>query len=126
MDELIILIIRGIARMLGGPPPQKKSARSPAAGQTTTPPPLPPGVAALPPKVQAQVRAALAKKGRWRPAQAKPVAVIRPQPVAPPPVAPIAPPVQPAASTSPKRTLLQKAVLWSEILQPPLSLRHRN
>jgi len=135
MDELIVLLIKGIARMLGGGDAPRRSTQ-----QSQGPAQIP----NVPPAWQEQIRKAVAAaqqtqgqrktRGR-RPAPpplvvkaAAPVAVVREVavPAAAPPTARKAPPV---VATSLHNWLspavLQRQFILTEILQPPLALREQ-
>ena len=134
MDELIVLIIKGIAKMLGGdggPPKRAPQAQAPTQ------------IPNVPPAWQEQIRQAVAA-AQQTPAQRK----ARGRRPAPPPVQKAAPPVvvvQEAATVakapptahrnapviatnlhnwlSPE--ILRRQFILTEILQPPLALREQ-
>jgi hypothetical protein len=134
MDELIILLIKGIARMLGGGDAPRRPAQQPQ-GQPQTP--------NVPAAWQEQIRRAAAMaqktaqaKGRGRrpappppPAKApQPVAVVK-EAAAPAKAPPTARKIPPVIATNLHNWLspavLQRQFILTEILQPPLALREK-
>ncbi len=129
MDDLIILLIRGLARWLGGTTPRQPGA--PAAGTPN-----------LPPAWQEQVRrrVAAAKRPVKGPARGRAPA-LPPIPIEAPvvavPLGPIRTPAQAAHASTRQAphaarldirqwltpSVLQKQFILTEVLQPPLALR---
>ena len=128
MDDLIILLIKAIAKWLGGQPPRQPGA--PAARPN------------LPPAWHEQVRNAVAAAKRPAKGQAR---GRRPAPPPAPAAAPVtivrqvlSPPPAPAAHASTRQapaaaradlrhwltpSVLQRQFILTEVLQPPLALR---
>jgi hypothetical protein len=129
MDDLLIILIKAIAKWLGGPPQRRPTAQTPT-------PPTP----NLPPAWQEQVRKAMAVAQRPGKARGR-----RPAPPPMPVAAPVmfvtdvhmAPPA-PAAHASTRQaphaaradlrhwltpSILQRQFILTEVLQPPLALR---
>jgi hypothetical protein len=143
MDELIILLIKGIAKMLGGDQPKKPGQFRPPASQVV-PGNIPP---ALLQRQQEILRAAGAR--RRKPAGRRPVAMPAPVPTQLVEVVPDAPPTSARAAAAQRAapsslaaarkpavtvnataihswltpSVLQKQFILTEIFQPPLALR---